>query len=373
MIDELVLEQLFADTVEEIPLPDTGMTRVIDELELVVREPRRASARSARVMLAAAAAVAVIVGAAVVLRGPSSTTSSKSATSALPSAGANDSFPGSPTVQDHGVVRSRATKAIPGLSVGAGSGAAAYATTGSSPSSAPIVPAVGAVDGAKIVKTGTLDLQVARNTLRTAVNRVSSVAVGLDGYIANSSTSYDGPDPTGQITMRVPVGNFESAIKQLKALPDVKVLGDSETGKDVTAQYTDFQAQLAAAQSENSAFLDVLSHATSIGDILAVRDRITQVQSEINQLQGQINLLNDKAAYSAIAVTLAERTVTAPTHVATAPSGLSKAWQDARQGFSNSVEWIIARSGGALIVFLAILVLLFGLRYLYPVVRRALL
>ena len=371
MIDELVLEQLLTETAEEIPLPDLGMTRVIDELELAVREPRRASARPARVMLAAAAAVAVIVGAAVMLGGTSSTSSSKSASLALPTVADAGPIHGTPPSISN--ARSRAARALPGVSVGAGSGAAAYATTGSSASSSPTTPAVGAVDGAKIVKTGTLDLQVAHNTLRTAVNRVSSVAVGLGGYIANSSTSYDGPDPTGQITMRVPVGNFESAIKQLKALPDVKVLGDSETGKDVTAQYTDLQAQLTAAQSENSAFLDVLSHATSIGDILSVRDRITQVQAEINQLQGQINLLNDKAAFSAIAVTLAEKTVTAATHVATPPTGLSKAWQDARQGFSNSVEWIIARSGGALIVFLAILVLLFGLRYLYPVVRRALL
>ena len=54
-------------------------------------------------------------------------------------------------------------------------------------------------------------------------------------------------------------------------------------------------------------------------------------------------------------------------------TGLSKSWKDARQGFANVIEWLLARSGGALIALIAALALLFGLRYLYPVVRRGLL
>ena len=276
----------------------------------------------------------------------------------------------SPTRSAPGVT---ADGALPGRFEGAPSNGAGDGSSGStsetSPSSGPAVP----VDGAKIVKTGTLDLQVAHDTLRTAVSRVSGVATGLGGYVSNSTTSYDDSDPTASIAIRVPVNTFDAAIAQLKGLPGVKDLGDSETGKDVTAEYTNLQAQLTAAQAEESSLLDVLSHAESIGDILAVRDRITGVQSEINQLQGQINLLGNQASLSSIAITMAEKTVTPAAYLATPPTGISKSWQDARQGFTNSIEWIIARSGGALIVFLAILALLFGLRYLYPAVRRALL
>jgi hypothetical protein len=228
-------------------------------------------------------------------------------------------------------------------------------------------------DGAKIVKTGTLDLQVPHATLHTAVNRVTGVAVGLGGYIADSKSSFGEGDATAQITIRVPVDNFETAVTQLERLPDVKVLGSSENGSDVTGQYKDLQAQLAAATTERDAFLGVLANAQSVGDILAVRDRITAVETEMNQLQGQINLLDDQATFSSIAVTLAEKPLHATTTVASEPTGLSKAWRDARDGFSNSLEWIIARSGGTLIILLAGLLLLFGIRYLYPVVRRGLL
>jgi hypothetical protein len=275
---------------------------------------------------------------------------------------------GTPTPPVQGSVVHGANEQFAKGRVARGDGATGYTQSGSTNTTA--TP----VDGAKIVKTGTLDLQAAHNQLRTVVNQVSSVAVGFGGYIANSTTSYDVTDPTAQITLRVPVGNFEAAVNRLKGLPGVKVLGDSETGKDVTAQFTDLQAQLTAAQVEQSALLDVLSHAQSIGDILAVHDRIANVQAEINQLQGQINLLNDKASFSALAVTMAEKSVTTTAaHVSAPPTGLSKAWKDARDGFSNSLEWMLARSGGALIVLLALLALVFGLRYLYPVVRRALL
>ena len=110
----------------------------------------------------------------------------------------------------------------------------------------------------------------------------------------------------------------------------------------------------------------MLSHAESIGDILSVRDRITAVQSEIDQLQGKINLLGDQASFSSVAVSLTEKPVhPKPAAAQHAPkTGLAKSWADARSGFAKSVEWLIARSGAALIVLLAGLLLAFALRYL---------
>jgi hypothetical protein len=155
----------------------------------------------------------------------------------------------------------------------------------------------------------------------------------------------------------------------------VTVLDDSESGADVTGQYTDLQAQLQAATAERDALLVVLSHAQSIGDILAVHDRVSNVQTQVDQLQGRINDLNTQATFSSVAVTLSEKpaqVAPAAVHHPKPETGLAKSWSDARQGFANAVEWLIARSGGALIVLLAGLALLFGIRYLYPVVRRGL-
>jgi hypothetical protein len=376
MIDELVLERLVTETAEQIPVPQHGAPRVIAELESVAREPRRMPGSSGAWMTAASvAAVLVVVVGLVALIGKGTTGSGSSAKSA--------SVAQPPTVADHGAIGSGAGE----QAIARGARRREAATTPATPSNgAPLQSGSGGggtssggastrpTDGAKIVKTGTLDLQVPHATLHTAVNRVTGVAVGLGGYIADSKSNFGEGDATAQITIRVPVNNFEAAVTQLERLPEVKVLGSSENGSDVTGQYKDLQAQLAAATTERDAFLGVLANAQSVGDILAVRDRITAVETEMNQLQGQINLLDDQATFSAIAVTLAEKPAHATkTAVSTPPTGLSKAWRDARDGFSNSLEWIIARSGGTLIILLAGLVLLFGIRYLYPVVRRGLL
>jgi hypothetical protein len=343
MIDEAVLEDLLARAADEIPVPVAGPEQVLRALPVTSRPSRRPGAQFAKPFMIAAAVVLVIFAAVPVLQNMS-TTEEKRSVAVNPSSPNARKFRGS----------------------------ASGANT--SPSGRANTATTGAVDAAKIVKTGTLDLQVPRGTLRVALNRVTGVAVGLAGYVANSRTSYGGANPTAQITIRVPVGQFETAITRLDTLPGINVLGESENGTDVSAQYVDLQAQLAAATSARDALLGVLSRAETVGDILAVQDRVTTAQAQVELLQRRINGLGDQAAFSSLAVTLSEK----PTRATTAAlhrkdGGLTKAWADARHGFSNGLEWIIARSGGALIVLLVALAMLFGIRYLYPVVRRGLL
>jgi hypothetical protein len=328
LIDEAVLEDLFGRIADEIPVPPRGAEHAVDDIAHTTTPGRADRVRVAASVLAGAAVVAGLV---LALSTLSTSSTSKSSSTASPLAPSN------------------ATPPAGGRSV-----------TG------PSVP----VDGARIVKTGTLDLEVPHATLRLAVNRVSGVAVGLGGYVSDTKTNY-GSDATAQITIRVPVARFESAITQLDALPDVQVLGESENGTDVTTQLTDLDAQLAAATSERDALLVVLSRAQSIGDILAVRDRVTTAQAEVNQLQGRINLLDRQATFSSLAITLSERTANGAPAVH-GRTGLAQAWWDARHGFTSVVEWLLARSGAALIIVLFALALLFGIRYLYPIVRRGL-
>ncbi|HEV7525472.1 MAG TPA: DUF4349 domain-containing protein [Acidimicrobiia bacterium] len=373
MIDEAVLEDLLGRLADEIPVPPNGPDRVVDQF--VSRSGGRPSrpdrSKWINPLLIAAAIVAVIAISVPVLNAASSSSSAKTA-----SAPATDraQLPRSVSTvpPDLSSRYARGRNLTNGGNTGIGSGSGEKSQSGNT---VPGTGAAGPVDSAKIVKTGSLDLQVAHSTLRVTVNRVTGVAVGLGGYIAESKTNAGGSSATAQITLRVPVANFENAITRLSALPGGKVLADSENGADVTGQYTDLQAQLRAATTERDALLGVLAHAQSIGDILAVHDRVAAAGTTVEQLQGRINLLDSQATFSSLAVTLSEKPTAATpiaAHRAKPQTGLAKSWSDARRGFSNGIEWLISRSGGALIVLLAALALLFGVRYLYPVVRRAL-
>ena len=371
MIDEAVLEALMEELGDEITVPADGPDQVVEALANASQPSRGERSRGAKPVLAAAAVLAVVAISVPIVHASSGRVSSASTGAPRSLAPASpDAFAGASRTQVHGTS---------GLGAGAGLPASG-ASNDPGPSATPPTDAAassgsgsGPVDGAKIVKTGTLDLQVPHGTLRTAVNRVSGLTVGLGGYVADAKTSYGGTDPTAEITIRVPVAGFESAIAKLHALPGVTVLSDSERGADVTGQSVDLHAQLTAATTERDALLVVLSHAQSIADILAVHDRVAAAQTRVDQLEGQIKTLDDQSSFSSLAATLSEKPAAAKAAVhPKPPTGLAKSWSDARSGFADAVEWLISRSGAALIVVLAALALLFGIRYLYPVVRRGL-
>ena len=94
-------------------------------------------------------------------------------------------------------------------------------------------------------------------------------------------------------------------------MPGVKVLGDSENGDDVTAQYEP-ASQADRRHRRTRLAPEVLARANNVGDILTVHDRITTVQAEIDQLQGQINVLSNQSTFSSISVTLTEKPPTTP-------------------------------------------------------------
>ena len=221
MMNELVLEDLLAQVADDIPVPARGTQRVLDKID--ASTPYRPSTSRFPQVLAVAAVIVVVGGLGVLIANGGSRTESKASgvPTVAPAAGATSSL------------RHRSATTPTTAAFGGSGGGTARA-----------------LDGAKIVKTGTLDLQVRHGALRVTVNRVSGTAVGLGGYVANSKTNYGGIDPTAEVTIRVPVDAFETATGRLREMPGVKVLSDSENGSDVTAQYADLQAQLGAATTE---------------------------------------------------------------------------------------------------------------------------
>ena len=233
----------------------------------------------------------------------------------------------------------------------------------------PLGAPTGSVDATKIVKTGTLDLQVAKGQLTPAVNQLTSLVGGLGGYVADATTNEGSGAPTGALTLRVPVNQFENLLDGARALG--KPLSQTTSGQDVTASYVNLAAQIQALDATQTQFEQILSKATSIGDILNVEQQITQVQTQIDQLQGQENVLTDQASFSTLTVQLAEvgSTATVPP---TSPTGLALAWARARHSFARGVEDVIAASGGIVVFLLGVGLLFLIGRLTWPIVRRRL-
>lgn len=324
MLTDEDLRQLVETAASAAPPPE-GLdmsTFAVDEL------PRPHNPRRPQVLaigIAAAMVVAVLLG----VNALSGRSSTKSAATSSFSAVANSIGPGE-------------YQYAPAPQAGV---AGATGAGGSTPQPAP-APAP-PVDTAKVIKNGTLEIRVAKGTVTESMNRLTALATGLGGYVSDSRTTASaesGAQASATVAVRVPAAAFEQLMAEASKLGDVR--STSTSGQDVTAQFTDIDAQLQALNATRDQFLLVLGQAQNVGDILAVQDRITQVQTQIDQLEGQKRLLTDQTSFGTLSVTLLEpgATAAAPAPADTG-SDLGDAWRDAREHFVDGVESIVSASG----------------------------
>ena len=205
-----------------------------------------------------------------------------------------------------------------------------------------------AADGARVVKTGSVVLQARPGKVSATVDAVVGLAARSQGYVSTSSTQESGSNPSGTVTLRVPEASYEGVLRQVRGLGD-KVVSATSSGRDVTAAYADTQAQIGSLTAARSRFLVILSRAATIGETLAVQQRVDDVQGQIDRLLGARRVLADQSSLATLEVT-----VTVPGGLEPTPrrGGLSQAWDDAVHGFTTGVEGIVRNSGRVLVVLL---------------------
>jgi hypothetical protein len=198
------------------------------------------------------------------------------------------------------------------------------------------------------------------------MDQLITIGVGLGGIVSNSNSELAGPDPTAEVTLRIPSRWFETAVSRVGKLGALQSEGLS--GQDVTSQYVDLQGRIAALQTSRSTYLTILSKATSIGDILAVQQQIDGIQQQLEQLQGQQRVLSDQIQYATLDVTLSQRASAPPGP----PSGVHKAASHAVHDFVVGFEDIVGALGALLLALLIAAVVIAGLRISWRYARRSL-
>jgi hypothetical protein len=199
-----------------------------------------------------------------------------------------------------------------------------------------------------LVRTGDLSLLVARGTLLATVDRIQALTAAMDGYVMSSSlgTQPDGtpqPVPLGapvsssgeqgsasgeqgsgvaaepgavaapsdasnpyaNLVLRVPEQSFDAAIRRFSKLGDVR--SASTSSDDVTSQYVDLRARLRHYRAVERRLVGFLGQTKTVNQMLAVQDRIDQVQLQIEELSAQIKALSETTTYGTLSVFVSER------------------------------------------------------------------
>ncbi|HWF15957.1 MAG TPA: DUF4349 domain-containing protein [Acidimicrobiales bacterium] len=249
------------------------------------------------------------------------------------------------------------------------SGSAGGSTAAGAAPNSPSLPKDSVGQSTKIEQTGTLGLAVARGDLARTMTRLTSLAGAYGGFVASSASQggSGGAAPYGTITLEVPVDNFSTVLKQAEQYG--KTSNVSTKATDVTGQYVDLQARLAALEASRQQYLTILAKATSIGDILSVQEQLDNIQSQIEQLQGQLQVLTSETSYSTLNLTVSERG--APPRPSPLPeSGLVQSWHDSVGGFVAGIDGVIRLAGPFLFALLCLAIVAVGGRLLWRRYQR---
>jgi hypothetical protein len=191
----------------------------------------------------------------------------------------------------------------------------------------------------QVIKTAHLSVEV--DDFQGAAKEVERITAKAGGYVLGSNSYVTATGRRrGSVTIRVPETDFNSVIKELERIGEVR--SKSTSGQDVTEEYIDLEARLNNYKKQEARLLEILNRAETVEEILRVEEQLGRIRGEIERLTGRLRYLNERIEMATITVELYE-----PEPI-TQSWGLRNALKQAVAGFITTVNALIVLVGYAL-------------------------
>jgi Domain of unknown function (DUF4349)/Putative zinc-finger len=135
---------------------------------------------------------------------------------------------------------------------------------------------------------------------------VKAIVLRHNGYIASLNTaSPQDSARTLSATLQIPSAQLESAVAELKQLGRVEQ--ETQSGEEVTKEFTDRAARLKNARATEQRLLDVLrEHTGKVKDILDAEQEIARVRGEIEQMEADQRALQTRIDFATVQLSVQE-------------------------------------------------------------------
>ena len=152
----------------------------------------------------------------------------------------------------------------------------------------------------KLIKEGSITFET--DDCKKTRELIHQVANGLKGYLSQDNEYTNDYQIQHNITIRVPSDNFDQLLidisKSIKEIDDQNI-----TVKDVTEEYVDVEARLKAKKVVEKRYLELLSKAHSVGDILQIENELARLREQIESTEGRLRYLKDQVSLSTLNIT----------------------------------------------------------------------
>ena len=226
--------------------------------------------------------------------------------------------------------------------------------------------------GDRVIKEGTITIEVEREGFDVAYTRVIAAARRYQGDVVGSTTrTGDNGDTFGSVTVRVPVRSFEDLVVGVGEIGTIR--NRDIDSQDVTAEFTDLESRLRHLRAQEEFYLGLLERARGVRDAIAVQQQLDSIQSQLEQIQGRLNVLDDRTSFSTLTVELFEpgagSAIAAEDEPEARPT-IARYWDTARDAFVNVIGAMLVAVLFALPLLIVAGAVWFGYRTLVRPGRR---
>ncbi|PWH83951.1 DUF4349 domain-containing protein [Algibacter marinivivus] len=180
----------------------------------------------------------------------------------------------------------------------------------------------------KIIKTSYLKFET--DDLDKTYLQIKKAIQDNKGFIKddNSNKSYN--TITRHIIVRIPTNNFQNTLDAVSKNVDYF---DTKriSAKDVTEEFIDLEARLKAKLTLEKRYLELLSKAKNVKEMLEIERELSNIREEIEAKQGRLKYLQNKVSLSTLDIEFYKLTSEAPV----TKSYSTKMWNAIKAGFNG--------------------------------------
>lgn len=220
--------------------------------------------------------------------------------------------------------------------------------------------------GEKLVYRGSLNIQT--KDYEDSASKLRALVREYNGLIESEEEYEEGSYYTGSetkklwalyTTVRIPTDKYSDFMSGSAEIGNV--VSRSSSAENISRRYNDVSAQIEALEKQQTRLLEMMDEAKTIEDMIAVEDRLSEVQYQLNSLKTNRESMDTDIAYSTISVVLREVRVYAEVN----ESFLQRLGNRLGNGFvkfGDDVQALILGFAGALPYLLVLAVILIVLK-----------
>lgn len=151
-----------------------------------------------------------------------------------------------------------------------------------------------------IIRSAEIKMMV-EDVMKSTTN-IEKIIEKYNGFVSDSKLETLSNSFSNQLTLRVPVVNFDKVINEITPLAEY-IDHRNVVSEDVTKDYVDTEVRLKNKKEVEKRFIEVLrNQAKNVRDIMEVERQLNEIRSEIESAESYLNSLKNKVSLSTITV-----------------------------------------------------------------------